>query len=123
MKLRMVLDAQVLLCVTGSDFLEMGQKMGNGKFTIFAAFLHKSHTWEKSGSWDMGQNALNQSDSSIFKFTKFLEQNDEKAWFVAYWCRFMEIKSLLKNIGVGMVKNGCGHSGLRTLLLKKIQEI
>ena len=29
----------------------------------------------------------------------------------------MEIKSLLKNIGVVMVKNGCGHSGHRTLKL------
>ena len=27
----------------------------------------------------------------------------------------MEIKILLRNIGVGLVKNGCGHSGLRTL--------
>ena len=29
----------------------------------------------------------------------------------------MEIKSLLKYIGVGMVKNGFGDSGLRTLKL------
>ena len=33
-----------------------------------------------------------------------LEQNDAKAWFFACWYRFMEIKSWLKNIGVGMVK-------------------
>ena len=25
----------------------------------------------------------------------------------------MEIKSWLKNIGVGVVKNGCGHTGLK----------
>ena len=25
----------------------------------------------------------------------------------------MEIKSWLKNIGVGMVKNGCGHTDLK----------
>ena len=49
-------------------------------------------------------------------------QSDEKAWFFAYWCRFIEIKSWLKNIGVGMVKNGCGHSGLRTLKLAVSQE-
>ena len=29
----------------------------------------------------MGQNALDQSDSSIFKLTISLEQNDEKACF------------------------------------------
>ena len=34
----------------------------------------------------------------------------------------MEIKSWLKNIGVGMVRNGCGHSGLRTLKLAASQE-
>ena len=55
--------------------------------------MHKSHTWENSGSWDMSQNALDQSDCSIFKLTISLEQNDEKAWFFAYWCRFIEIKS------------------------------
>ena len=68
---------------------------------------------------NMGQNALNQSDWSIdyFKLTISLQQNDEKVWFFAYWCRFIEIKSWLKNIGLGMVKIGCGHSGLRTLKL------
>ena len=38
-------------------------------FMMFPVFLHKSHTWEKSGSWDMSQNALNQSDCTIFKLT------------------------------------------------------
>ena len=74
--------------------------------------MHKSHTCEKSDSWDMEQNVLDQSDCS-----RSLEQNDEKAWVFAYWCRFIEIKSWLKNIGVGMVKNGCDQSGLRTLKL------
>ena len=46
---------------------------------LFSVFLHKSHTWEKSGSWDMGQNDLDQSDCSILKLTVSLEQNDEKA--------------------------------------------
>ena len=68
-----------------------------------------------------GQNALDQSDCSIFKLTISLEQNDEKAWFFGYWYRFIEIKSLLKNIGMGMVKNGCGHSVLRTLKLAVCQ--
>ena len=84
--------------------------------------MHKSHTWEKSGSWDIGENALGQSDYRIFKSTISLEQNDGKVRFFACWYRFMEIRSWLKNIGVGVVKNGCGHSGLRTLKLAVSQE-
>ena len=84
--------------------------------------MHKSLTWENFGSWDMGQNVLNQLDCSIFKLTISLEQNDETAWFFAYWCRFIEIKSLLKNISMGVVRNGCGHSGLKTLKLAVSQE-
>ena len=57
----------------------------------------------------MGENAVDQSDCNIFKLTLSLEQNDEKAWLFVYWCRFIEIKSWLKN--------GCGHSGSRTLKL------
>ena len=34
----------------------------------------------------------------------------------------MEIKSWSKNIVVGMVRNGCGHSGLRTLKFAVSQE-
>ena len=41
-----------------------------------------------------------------------LEQNDEKAGY-----RFMKSKSLLKNIGVGVVKNECVHSSCVTLRL------
>ena len=65
----------------------------------------------------MDQNGLGQSDCRILKLTKSPEQKDEKAWFFAWWYRLMKIKSWLKNIGVGMVKNGCGYSGLRTLKL------
>ena len=96
------------------------------KFILFAVFWLKSHTWEKFGSWHLGQNALKQSDCSIFKLTLSLEQNDEKAWFLACCCRFIEIKSWLKNIGVGLVKNECGHSQWSKLIfgvLIKIQEI
>ena len=62
----------------------------------------------------MTQNALDQSDCRILKLTISLEQNDKKAWFFA---RFMEIKSWLKNIGVGVVKQGYAHSGLRIVKL------
>ena len=60
----------------------------------------------------MGQNALGQSGCRIFKLTISPEHKDEKVWFFACWYRLMEYKSLLKNIGVGMVKIGCGHFGL-----------
>ena len=52
----------------------------------------------------MGQNALGLLDCRIFKLTISLEQNDGKAWFFACWYRFMEIKSLLKNIEVDVAK-------------------
>ena len=59
-----------------------------------------------------------------FKSTTSLEQNDEKAWSSAYWYKFIEIKKWLKNIGAGMVINGCAHSGCRTKinLTKKLME-
>ena len=75
-----------------------------------------------TGSWDMSQNALDQSDCSIFKLTISLEESDEKTWFFAYWCRFTEIKSWLENIGIAVIKNGCGYFGLRTLKLALSQE-
>ena len=70
----------------------------------------------------MDQNALGQSDCKIFQLTISLGKNDEKTWFFPCWCRFMEIKSWLKITGVGVVKNGCGHSDLRTLKLAASQE-
>ena len=71
----------------------------------------------------MGQNALGKSDCRIFKSTISLEENDEKAWFFACWYIFIEIRSSLKNIGVGLVKNGFGDSGLQTLKLAVSQEV
>ena len=46
----------------------------------------------------------------------------KKTDFFACWYRLMEIKSWLQNIGVDMVNNGCGHSGLRTLKLTLSQK-
>ena len=65
---------------------------------------------------------LSHSDCRIFKSTISLEQNDEKAWFFACWYKLIEIKSWLKNIGVGSVINICVHSGHRTLKLAVSQE-
>ena len=70
----------------------------------------------------MDQNAVGQSDCRIFKLTISAECTNEKAWFFACWYRLMEIKSWLKNIGVGRVNNGCGHSGLKTLKLALSQK-
>ena len=74
------------------------------KVILFAVFLDKSDIWGKSGSWDMSQNGLGQSDCRIFKSTRSLEQSNEKAWFFACWYKFMEIKSWLKCIGGGRCK-------------------
>ena len=38
--------------------------------------------WERSCSWDIGQNALSQSDCIIFKSTISPEQVDETALFL-----------------------------------------
>ena len=62
-----------------------------------------------------------QSDYRNFKSVISIEQNDEKAWFFACWYKFMEIRSWLKNIGVVVVKNGCGHSVVRNLKLAVCQ--
>ena len=40
----------------------------------------------------------------------------------ACWYKFKEIKGWLKNIGLDMVKNGCGNSDLRNLKLAVSQE-
>ena len=44
--------------------------------------MHKSHIWERSCSWDLGQNALSQSDCRIFKWTVSPEQIYETASFL-----------------------------------------
>ena len=82
---------------------------------LFPVFLDKSYILEKFSAWDIGQNALVQSDCMNVKSTMSLKQKDEKAWFFACLYKFMEIKSGLKNIGVGVVKKGCVHSCHRTL--------
>ena len=45
----------------------------------------------KSGSWDMGQNALGHLDCRIFVSTISLEQCEEKVWFFACWYKFIKI--------------------------------
>ena len=84
---------------------------------LYSCILEKS-----CGSWDMDQNAFCQIECRIFKSAISLEQNDESAWFFTCWYKFMEIKIWLENIGVGIVKYGCGHSVHGTLTLVVFQE-
>ena len=60
-------------------FLEFGLYI---KFILFSIFLHKSYIWKKSGSRAMVQNALDQSNYSIFKSIMSLEQNYEIGLFL-----------------------------------------
>ena len=50
------------------------------EFGYLLSSLTKPKFWEKSGSWDMGENALGRSDCRIFKSPISLEQNDSRAW-------------------------------------------
>ena len=56
----------------------------------------------------MGQNTLSQSDYRIFKSTICLEQNDE------ILIQIRGKQKLIDKYWVDMVKNGCGHSVLKT---------
>ena len=85
-------------------------------------FLHKSFIWEKSCSWDIGQNALRQSNCMIFKRTISPKQINETTSFLACLYKFTKIKSGLKIFWLGMVKNGYGQSGLWALKFTISQE-
>ena len=65
----------------------------------------------------MGQNILGQSGYRIFKSTISLEQNNKKPNFLHVDMDSQKIEVDQKNICVGVVKNGCGYSVLRTLKL------
>ena len=121
----MVLGAHVLLHVTEPDFLKkvlLSKKWEkwakNGQKIAFFKFIRKfSHFFWNLAHSESLYYLLYSCTNPIFKSTIFLEQNDEKAWFFASWYRFMESSSWLKNTGVIIIKNGCGHSVLRTLKL------
>ena len=88
-------------------------------FILFAVFLNKSVIWGKSGSWDMGQNALSQLDCRIFKSTISLEQNDEIARFFACW---YNIKFSINFANwMGVIRNLYDHYGDGTLWLFRIR--
>ena len=68
-------------------------------------FLHKSYICENSCSWDIGWNALSQSDCRVFKSTISPEQIDEIASFFVWWYKFTKIRSYSKNFLVGYDQN------------------
>ena len=79
--------------------------------------MNKSHIWWNSGSWDITQNDLGQSEWGIFKSNISRTKWWKSLIFFACWYKFIEIKSWLKNTGVDVVINGCAHSGRRALKL------
>ena len=58
-------------------------------------FLNKSYIWKKSCSWDIGQNALSQSNCGIFKSAISPEQIDEAAPYLACCYKFIQVKNQL----------------------------
>ena len=94
----------------------------NKNFLCFVVFLQKSYISEKPCSWDIGQNALSQSDCRIFKSIIFPEEINETASFLACWYKFTKIKSWSNIFCLVVVKNGDGQSGLWTLKLTVSQE-
>ena len=151
LKLSIMLEAHVLLCVTEPDFLvkiPLPKKWGKWaknrqkwgffnllenlviiffwiwsvmKIYIICCIPAKIPYLGKTFFLRYEPNSFRQSDYRIFKSTISLRRSDEEVWFSACWYRFMEIRSWLKNIGVGMVKSGSGHFVLRTLILAVCQ--
>ena len=93
------------------------------KIILFAIFQHKSHFWEKSSPWEMGKNALGQSDCRIFKSTMYTEQNDQINWCSACQCKFKKNKSWLKSFLCSCSKTGYDQSGHRTLKIGCMSKI
>ena len=146
LKLSMGLEAYVVLCVPEPDFLkkrlapQKGQWFKNRVCWIYHKIQFFLHLVYKEGvyyllysctnpmleknlvPWDMNKNVLCQSDCRISKSTLSLKQNNERVWFFAWSYIFIEIRSWLKNIEMGMVKHGCGHIGYRTQTLTVSQE-
>ena len=69
-----------------------------------------------------GQNALCQSDCSIFKWTKCPEQINEADWFCAGGYQFKRMKLWSIIFWVGMGQNRCDQSGFKNLKLNVSQE-
>ena len=97
------------------------------KFIFIAVFLHKSHTWEKFGSWDMGENSLGHGVAMVKNGCGHSSRRTQKLavcqeringinWFLWCWWKFRKAKSYF---WVVVVKNGRGLFGLGNLLYLK----
>ena len=77
------------------------------------------HAWKNLGkAWFLRcDNVFGQLQCRFFRWIISLERKDEKARCFACWYKFIEIKSWLKNIGMGVIINWCAHSGCRNLKL------
>ena len=108
-------------------------------YSILKIFICCIPAWEKSCSWDIGQNSLSQPDCRISKLTISPEQIDATVSFLACWygqsgcwirklnlpmelTYFLHAGTIWKVLGVGMVKNGCGQSSNGTLKLTVSEE-
>ena len=111
---------------------------------IFICCVPAQILWEKSCSWDIGQNPLSQSDCRISKWTISPEQIDETVSFLTCWYAqsgrwtpklnqpmeltyflhtgTISLKLIFEILGVGIVKNGCGQSCYGTLKLTVSEE-
>ena len=79
--------------------------MFNNKILLLLAmFLDKSYIWEKSCSWNIGQNTLSQSDCRIFKSSISSKQINEIVSFLACWYKFKKIKVDWKFFGCAWSK-------------------
>ena len=74
---------------------------------IYNRSLHKSHIWEKPGSWDMGQDALGQLDCRIFKSTIYLDYLNNE---VMNWADFLHVDTNLGKLKVTIIIIGWAWS-------------
>ena len=126
----MVLDAHVVLCMTEANFWKIIFCTWNGEtspslrffenlvidfFSILSitkvyinyCVLRQISYLRKFWFLRYGPKCSWPIQLQDFKSNIFLEENDEKVCFFVCCYKFIEIKHCLKNIGVGMVINGC----------------
>ena len=116
---------------------EMGQKWANGLIRKFSHYFFLNLAYKESyyflyscSNPILWKNLVPEIWARMFLANQvagflnwlYFQNTKMKAWFFTCWYRLMEIKSWLKYIDVGLVKNGCGHSGLRTLKLTVSQK-
>ena len=81
---------------------------------LYSVFLHKSYIWEKSCSWDKGQNTLIQSYCKIFKSTILQNKLMKQPNFLRVDTNLQKLKDEWKFFGYAWSKIGVANlvSGL-----------